>query len=496
MNVRPIIPGSPIAIRTEEVTGCSALQAYLYLRDHYGRDDAFILESLAGPGRDVKIAIVGFDKAAEISIKGRTLKAQGRGYFGHMLSAWAVACDDLEPAEDGFTIKPGRTWDALRSLHRHFALEGQTGLGFLAFFSYDAAWHIESLPRLIDDDWQRLPEVYLALHRGAAVFDLASGTGRLEWMDVAGEDAFPFKRFETEAASIVEPAAFPEIPVPERVSDSITKEAFEDATRRCLEHIAAGDIYQIQLGHEVRIRSKADPFDVYLRLRQINPSPYMYFAPVAGALVVGASPELFIRKEATQATMRPIAGTMRRTGDDAGDTITAAALREDEKERAEHIMLIDLCRNDLGRVCRPGTLVVDECMAVEAYSHVLHLVSNVQAELSPHEDVFSSVAATFPAGTMTGAPKIRAMELIESFESTRRSLYAGAGGIINLNGDATLALCIRTALFHGGEYSIRASAGIVADSNPSSEWQETLNKLAAAFIAITASDFQEAYSGG
>jgi anthranilate synthase component 1 len=219
-------------------------------------------------------------------------------------------------------------------------------------------------------------------------------------------------------------------------------------------------------------------------LRNINPSPYMYYAPLHTARIIGASPELFVRLEENSVTMRPIAGTTKRGNDPECDRISIKKLSEDRKERAEHLMLIDLCRNDLGRICAPGTLEVNERMLVESYSHVFHLVSNIEAHVEPSLDIYDVIAATFPAGTMTGAPKIRAMELIETLENRRRGLYGGAIGFISFNGNAVLGLCIRTALWSAGSYALRASAGIVADSSPESEWDETLNKLSATLLAV------------
>jgi anthranilate synthase component 1 len=470
------------------------LQLYAALRERYGARNAFLLESLHGPARDMRSAYIGFDPVAEVRINGHELSFTGRGVFAEALATWARNCPHLRRTGAALAIEPGRTWEVLRSLHSALAPPYETSIGFLTFLGYDAAWHIEKLPCLIGER-AKLPDFSLVLHRALVAFDLQRGAGVIEQFVEPGCEPVSGRYLEL-AAHALGRRETPPAAAAEQLSDTITKDQYLHAASQCLEHISAGDIYQIQLGHELRIASPADPFEVYLRLRRINPSPYMYFAPVADAVVVGASPELFVRKEGRGVTMRPIAGTMRRTGDDERDRLTAEALRGDEKERAEHIMLIDLCRNDLGRVCQAGTLQVDERMTVEQYSHVLHLVSNVQAKLAAERDIYDLIAATFPAGTMTGAPKIRAMELIESFETTRRGLYAGAIGLISLGGDAVLALCIRTAVYAGRTYSIRASAGIVADSRPESEWQETLNKLAAGFIAITGEDFHASYRGG
>jgi anthranilate synthase component 1 len=237
----------------------------------------------------------------------------------------------------------------------------------------------------------------------------------------------------------------------------------------------------VQIGHELAIRSTADPLTVYRRLRERNPSPYMYLATLAGQRVIGASPELFVRIEDRTVTMRPIAGTVPRGGH--ADLETSHRLLADPKEVAEHIMLVDLCRNDIGRIARRDTLHVSDQLAVERYSHVLHLVSTVHGRAE--KDAYDTIAALFPAGTMTGTPKIRAMEIIESVERSRRGLYAGALGLIDVGGYTNLALCIRTLFHHGGVYRTRASAGIVADSAPGAEWTETLAKMSATHWAVT-----------
>ena len=214
----------------------------------------------------------------------------------------------------------------------------------------------------------------------------------------------------------------------------------------------------------------------------------MYLARFGAVTVIGASPEVFVRIEGDVVTMRPLAGTVPRSFDPAIDRGRAAALLADPKEVAEHIMLVDLCRNDIGRICRPGSLDVDVLMAPEAYSHVIHMVSNVTGTKDVAHDPYDVIAATFPAGTMTGAPKIRAMEIIEALETARRGLYAGAVGMIDFNGFTNLALCIRSTLHAEGAYRIRASAGVVADSVPEKEWRETLAKMGASYWAITGSE--------
>ncbi|MFE1500671.1 anthranilate synthase component I family protein, partial [Streptomyces albidoflavus] len=368
-------------------------------------------------------------------------------------------------------------WPLLRATRALFDAEGSPTsfrFGFLSYFGYDTVRYVEELPYLIE---QRpdLPDVQLVLHQGCVVRDLADGRTELLLHE---SDAWPALA-APEITALLERAedTHPE-PVADTipgstVSDDTSPEAFHRDVERCLEHIAVGDIYQVQIGHELAMRSDADPVDVYQRLRRRNASPYMYLASVGGQCVIGASPELFVRVEEGAVTMRPIAGTLPRTGDDEE---AARRLSSDPKEIAEHTMLVDLCRNDIGRIARADTLAVPDEFVVERYSHVLHLVSTVTGEAEPGKDAFDAVTALFPAGTMTGTPKIRAMEIIESLEHSRRGLDAGALGLIDVGGYTNLALCIRTLFHHDGVYRTRASAGIVADSVPAKEWRETLAK--------------------
>jgi anthranilate synthase component 1 len=255
-----------------------------------------------------------------------------------------------------------------------------------------------------------------------------------------------------------------------------------------LEHIHAGDIYQVQLGHPIHVGAPRRDLDVYRRLRAINPSPYMAFLPLGDLAVISGSPELHVRVDHDELTMRPIAGTARKTADAIENTASVAWLKQDAKEAAEHIMLVDLCRNDLGRVAVPGSVAVGGLMNVEEYSHVYHLVSTVTAKLEQGFDAYDVIRATFPAGTVTGAPKIRAMEIIEALEKSRRGIYAGVFGVLGFGGFTNLALSLRTIVATADGYSARASAGIVVDSAPDSEWLETLAKMGSTIRAITNGD--------
>lgn len=260
---------------------------------------------------------------------------------------------------------------------------------------------------------------------------------------------------------------------------------FEAAVERAREYIRAGDIMQVVLSQRLSIPYGASPLDLYRALRTLNPSPYMYFVDLADFHIVGSSPEILVRLEDETVTVRPIAGTRPRGRDEAEDRRLEEELLADPKERAEHIMLMDLGRNDVGRVARIGSVRVTDRMVVERYSHVMHIVSNVVGSLTRGLDAIDVLRAAFPAGTVSGAPKVRAMEIIDELEPTRRGIYAGAVGYLGWSGNMDTAIAIRTAVIKDGTLYIQAGAGIVADSVPAKEWEETMNKARAIFRAVT-----------
>jgi anthranilate synthase component 1 len=277
--------------------------------------------------------------------------------------------------------------------------------------------------------------------------------------------------------------------LPASLSSNFTPAGFADIVRHAQEHIAAGDIFQVVLSQRLTRRTSAPPFDIYRALRRLNPSPYMFFFDF-GEMdgkpyhVIGASPEMLVRLEGRTATVRPIAGTRRRGATPTEDTALEQELLADPKERAEHVMLVDLGRNDLGRVCAYGTVHAPDLFVVERYSHVMHIVSQVEGQLRDGIQAFDLLRATFPAGTVSGAPKVRAMELIRDLEQLDRGLYAGAVGYFSYDGAMDTCIAIRTMQMLGDVVSIQAGAGIVADSDPASEYQETLNKAKALAVAI------------
>jgi anthranilate synthase component 1 len=272
-------------------------------------------------------------------------------------------------------------------------------------------------------------------------------------------------------------------PAPE-VRSNVTREAFEGGVRAIKEHIAAGDVYQAVLSQRFDADVAADPFTIYRALRHVNPSPYMYFIRMGPLAIVGSSPEMLVRVEGRQVETHPIAGTRPRGRTDEEDLRLAEELKRNEKERAEHVMLVDLGRNDLGRVCEYGSVRVPQYMALERYSHVMHLVSTVEGTLADDKDRLDALVACFPAGTVSGAPKIRAMEIIAGLEPARRGIYAGAIGYLDFAGNLDFCIAIRTITIRDGRASVQAGAGIVADSNPAAEYEETRDKARAMLQAI------------
>jgi anthranilate synthase component 1 len=274
-----------------------------------------------------------------------------------------------------------------------------------------------------------------------------------------------------------------------KTRSNMTQGRFEDMVRDAKEHILAGDIFQVVLSQRFSRETSVEPFDVYRAVRRLNPSPYMFFFDFGivedePLYIVGSSPEMFVRLEGRTASLRPIAGTRPRGADAAADAALAEELLADPKERAEHVMLVDLGRNDLGRVCEYATVRVSDFFTIEKYSHVMHIVSHVEGKLKPELTAFDLVRAAFPAGTVSGAPKVRALEIIAELEPDARGAYAGTVGYFGFDGNMDTCLAIRTMVGRGNTFSVQAGAGIVADSDPSTEFQETVNKASAMLKAI------------
>jgi anthranilate synthase component I len=367
--------------------------------------------------------------------------------------------------------------------------------GMVGYIGYDAVRRLERLPDLTEDDLG-LPELAMLLATDLAALDHHEGTitlisNAVNWDDSpervdAAYDA-AVGRLDVMTAQLQQPApptaAVFEQPRPEYLRRR-SREDYTSAVRTAKEAIRAGEGFQIVLSQRFEMTTEADPLDVYRVLRTTNPSPYMYLLRLEGFDIVGSSPESLVTVRDGVATTHPIAGTRWRGADPDEDAILEKDMLADDKERAEHVMLVDLGRNDLGRVCRPGSVRVVDFFRVERYSHVMHIVSTVTGTLDEGKTAFDAVAACFPAGTLSGAPKPRAMELIEELEPTRRGLYGGVVGYLDFAGNADTAIAIRTALMRDGVAYVQAGAGIVADSDPVAEDTECVNKAGAVLAAI------------
>jgi anthranilate synthase component 1 len=348
--------------------------------------------------------------------------------------------------------------------------------GLVGVASYDLVRYFERLPSRarVDDD---APDAHYVAPRSLLVFDHL--TRRAALLHAGSEQERLSLRREVIRAlrgGLPGPAWQQQYSPPEA---SLSEEQFLQNVARTKEHIAAGDVYQLVLSVRFSGRCDLDPFEAYRALRLLNPSPYMYFCELGDRTVVGSSPEALVKLNAGFAQMRPIAGTLPRGDDDAADRANEARLLADPKENAEHVMLVDLARNDLGRVAEAGSVHVHPYRSIERYSHVMHIVSGVNGRLAAGKDAFDLFAAAFPAGTLVGAPKVRAMEIIDELEPVRRGFYGGTVGYFGHGGDMDHAIAIRTMVFHGDTYSFQAGAGIVADSVPINEYHEVFAKSAA-----------------
>jgi anthranilate synthase component 1 len=378
----------------------------------------------------------------------------------------------------------------LRSELAHFRRSGAPDLprfsgGAVGYVGYEAARRFERLPAA-PRDVLRLPEAAFSIYDTVVCFDHVRHSLLVIAHDVEGERESAESRIARVFTALDAPISLPM--KPDRAVRTVTANGTVDEYRtrvaRARELIREGDCIQIVVAQRFDVRPAPEPLALYRALRHVNPSPYMFLIDVAGAALVGASPEPFVRVEGGRVVMYPIAGTRPRGRDDAEDAAMEAELRGSEKERAEHVMLVDLARNDIGRVSRPGTVRVRELMRVDRFSHVMHLTSVVDGELAPGIDALDAFRACFPAGTVSGAPKIRAMERIAELETDRRGPYAGAVGYVGFDGRMDTCIGIRTAVIAEGVCRIQAGAGIVADSEPAAEELETRAKARALLRAV------------
>jgi anthranilate synthase component 1 len=391
---------------------------------------------------------------------------------------------------------------AVRTVARRLRTPRVPGLppltgGLVGYLGYDVVRRLERLPETSTDDLG-MPELAMMLVTDLAVLDHTDGTVLLIANAVRGAGGYDdaVTRLDAMAADLTK-AVPPGVAVLEtaeapQVDSNLAPGVFEDGVERIREHIRAGDAFQVVLAQRFEMATDVEALDLYRVLRASNPSPYMYLLRFAGREspfdVVGSSPEALVTVTGTSAVVHPPAGTRPRGATEEEDVRLAEGLLADPKERAEHVMLVDLARNDLGRVCVPGTVEVPDFMRVEHYSHVMHLVSTVAGEVAPDFDALDVFDATFPAGTVSGAPKPRAMEIIETLEPTRRALYAGTVGYVDASGDMDMAIAIRTAVLHQGRAYVQAGAGIVADSDAATEEAETRHKARAVLSAIATAE--------
>ena len=371
--------------------------------------------------------------------------------------------------------------------------------GAVGYAGYDTVRYVEHLPDAPLDD-RHLPDLSFALYDHMIVFDHVQKTVVvIALADVRGkQDSELGDAYQQACDSVDElvrrletPAETLDLADIDLVSDTslsyesnFTQPQFEDAVRNCVQYIRAGDIFQVVISQRLHVPFEEDPFELYRTLRVVNPSPFMFYLRTPAVTLVGSSPEIMVRVVDRHVTVRPLAGTRPRGHTDEEDVRLAEELLADPKERAEHVMLVDLGRNDVGRVARFGSVELSDVMVIERYSHVMHITSNVSGELAEPYDAFDALAACLPAGTVSGAPKVRAMEIIDEMEPHRRGPYAGAIGYIDFDGNMDTCIALRTVVVQDSTAYIQAGAGIVADSVPATEYQETLNKARGLLKAI------------
>jgi anthranilate synthase component 1 len=453
------------------------LSVYLKLADG---PDAYLLESVEGGETWGRFSIIGLPCSRRYSLSGTRLITYEDGVGVHQEEV-ADPLDYVSRLQDEFNAP------------RMPELPVFTG-GLVGYFGYEIVQRFE--PRLIDQtkhDELGTPEMVLLLSEEVAVFDNLAGRLYLVVnVDPSRPDAWDVaqSRLDELAYSLRADSQGYGVPVSyEPVAEKdyhygFSRGDFIRAVEQSKEYILSGDIFQVVLSQRMSVPFKARPLDVYRALRALNPSPYMYFIDLGDTQIVGSSPEVLVRVQNRQVTLRPIAGTRHRGDTAEQDLLLEEELLNDPKERAEHIMLIDLGRNDVGRVATTGSVKVTDNMIVERYSHVMHIVSQVVGELAEGLNSTDALRSSFPAGTLSGAPKIRAMEIINELEPVRRNVYAGAVGYINWHDDTDLAIAIRTAVIKDGMLHVQAGAGIVADSDPEKEWEETMNKGRALIAAV------------
>ena len=441
---------------------------------------SFLLESVEGGERLARYSFIGTDPFLVFKSKGRDVQIVER-----MRADKVTLGDGQDPLHILKDMLARYKWVDDPDLPRFCG-------GAVGYIGYDMVRFFEDLPDSTTDDLN-VPDCFFVFTDVILVFDHIKHRIKVVCNPEVGSDPgttydLACEKIDEMVRRLRQPLP-PDAPrpaqadVPQPVSN-MTKQQYEAMVDAAKEYIKAGDIIQIVPSQRLSVPLQADPLDVYRALRSINPSPYMYYLNYDDMKLIGTSPEILVTEDRGVVTTRPIAGTRRRGKTEEEDRALEVELLADDKERAEHIMLVDLGRNDLGRVCKYGTVEVDQLMVIERYSHVMHIVSNVRGELADDKDQFDVLRATFPAGTVSGAPKIRAMEIIDDLEPTRRGTYAGAIGYFSFSGNMDTCITIRTILVKDGIAYMQAGGGVVADSVPENEYQESMNKAGALLKAI------------
>lgn len=463
---------------------------------------SFLLESVTGGEHAARFSLIGIDPYLVITQRGEratlhkmagTLERDQWGSIDGIatLASEEIACHDpleLVQRELGQyrpVMPVGSSQDELPSFYG----------GAVGYLAYEAASRFEHLP-VPEKNGPGLPLAVFSFTETVLVFDHVKHRVRmvthlhLDAPDLEAEYRRGLAILDNVQERLRQPVRLPEEPDPLydpaalQVTSNRTQTEFEEMVRRSIDYIRAGDVFQVVPSQRLSRHVNAAPFTIYRALRAINPSPYMFYLDMRDFQIVGASPELLVRFEDNEVTIRPIAGTRPRGTDRQSDRRLAEELKNDPKERAEHIMLVDLARNDAGRVSIPGSVQVDEFMEIERYSHVMHLVSNITGQLRDDVTPFDALRAGFPAGTVSGAPKIRAMQIISELEAEQRGVYAGAVGYFSHSGNQETAIALRTMVIKDGRAYIQAGCGVVADSDPSAEYEESLHKARALLRAL------------
>lgn len=455
---------------------------------------SYLLESVHGGEKWGRYSIIGLPCEQVLKVYGHKVQVELQGQIVE-----ERVCDDplafVEEFQQRFKVPE------LTNLPRFNG-------GLVGYFAYDTIRYVE--PRLADscpEDPLGTPDILLMVSDSLVVFDNLSGKLTLiHHVDPSEDDALTvantvldslvYRLREGLDLNVLAPNDAIEVEEKDFVS-GFPQPQFEAAVDKIKDYVLAGDVMQTVLAQRMSIPFKAQPLDLYRSLRCLNPSPYMYYLNLGGFYVVGSSPEILARVEGDDVTVRPIAGTRKRGHSEAEDMALEEDLLSDPKELAEHLMLIDLGRNDIGRVAETGSVVLTDKMVIERYSHVMHIVSNVMGKLKNGFSAIDVLRATFPAGTLSGAPKIRAMEIIDELEPVKRGIYGGAVGYLSWNGNMDTAIAIRTAVIQDDVLHIQAGAGVVADSVPLNEWDETMNKGRAVFraVAMACSGLHDAVAG-